>query len=376
MSRRTTETRSPRAGWRLAPYAFWADERTVVGGDPFRSVRLTERGAHFVRGVLDGSRAPAAAPERAVLDRLLRGNLLQRPTAAPGPGGDVTLVIPARAEASTVQAVLDSAPGIPAIVVDDGSAVPLAGSLTHAGGLRVLRHERSAGPAAARNAGARACATGWVAFADADLVAAPGWIGELLAYAGDAVAIAPRITGTAGTGLAARFEHAVCALDRGAQPGFVHPSGALSYVPSAALLVDRAAFLAAGGFDESMRVGEDVDLVWRVAGEGVYYEPSVVVGHRPRPALRSAVRRRAAYGASAAALAARHPALMHHGSFPLAAALPMLLLLAGHPGLAASASAAHLALAPRSISTSRVVSASPRNVGPVTGPVARTLAAV
>ena len=39
-----------------------------------------------------------------------------------------------------------------------------------------------------------------------------------------------------------------------------------------------------GGFDEAMRLGEDVDLVWRVAAAGhrCRYEPTSVVHHEPR----------------------------------------------------------------------------------------------
>lgn len=333
--------------WALAPATRWADERTLVGGDPFRSVRLTPRGAKFVRAVLDVARAPRTAAEHALLDRLCRGNLLLRPTASAGAGGDVTLVVPARAAASDVQRVLDSAPKVPAIVVDDGSPVPLEGLLRHWSSLQIIRNDSPKGPGAARNLGAAAAATTWIAFADADTEPPTGWIAALLANAGSAAAIAPRVVSSRVAGASGSFERAVCALDMGSRPGYVSPSGVLAYVPSAALLVRRDAFLALQGFDETIRVGEDVDLIWRLADEGVYYEPSVVVEHAPRPSLRSALARRAAYGQSGGALAARHPRLMHHGAFPLAAAAPWLLAAAGAPRLAAAAAATHLALAPR-----------------------------
>ena len=79
------------------------------------------------------------------------------------------------------------------------------------------------------------------------------------------------------------------------------------YLPAAALLCRRDALGA--GFDESMRVGEDVDLVWRVAGAGhpVRYEPRVVVEHETRPGFARWFAQRFGYGRSGAALAARHP---------------------------------------------------------------------
>jgi mycofactocin system glycosyltransferase len=67
--------------------------------------------------------------------------------------------------------------------------------------------------------------------------------------------------------------------------------------------------MAAGGFDEDLRFGEDVDLVWRLDESGlrVRYEPAGVVDHEPRPTLRAWLSQRASYGRSAADLAERHP---------------------------------------------------------------------
>ncbi|WP_134322160.1 glycosyltransferase [Cumulibacter soli] len=351
--------------WALSPGTFWADTRTLVGGDPFRSVRLTERGAAFVRSaVRQGVKTQYGAAEEALLRRLARSNLLLAPLNPPGVTANVTLVIPAKTTAAAVQCVLDLAPGIPAIVVDDASSVALEGQLVHDADLTVLRNATSLGPAAARNLGAQRATTRYVAFCDADIDAvatqAPastpadrgsrnGWIGALLANIGDAVAIGPRVVTSPGTGAAAAFERAVCALDMGTRPGYVSPTGVLSYLPSAALLVHRDRFLSLGGFDESLHTGEDVDFCWRAAEDGVYYEPRVVLHHRPRARLGDALARRATYGESAAALASAHPQFMRHGSFPLATVLPWLLAMAGRTRLAAAASLAHIAVAPRSM---------------------------
>lgn len=338
-----------RRRWALAPRTFWADEVTLVGGDPFRSMRLKPRGAGFVRQVVGGSQEPRSAAATALLQRLARTNMLLAPTEDPSFADDVTLVVPARSDATAVQAVLSSAPGVPVIVVDDGSPIPLDGLLRHDAELRIVRNSHSVGPAAARNHGARLARTRWIAFCDADVVAAVGWIPALLPYAAGNVAVAPRIVSAVEHSAAGRFERAVCALDMGSVPGYVSPAGVLSYVPSAALIVDRAAFLDLGGFDESMQVGEDVDFIWRASSSGVYYEPSVRLEHHPRARLRDALARRAAYGESVAALSQKHPKLMRHGSFPIATALPWLLAMAGRPKLAIGASLVHLALAPRSM---------------------------
>jgi hypothetical protein len=72
-------------------------------------------------------------------------------------------------------------------------------------------------------------------------------------------------------------------------------------------MVRREAF--GGGFDESLRVGEDVDLVWRMGDAGwlVRHEASAVVQHPARSSWSAWWRQREGYGRSAAALKVRHP---------------------------------------------------------------------
>jgi hypothetical protein len=58
-----------------------------------------------------------------------------------------------------------------------------------------------------------------------------------------------------------------------------------------------------------MRLGEDVDLVWRLvdAGHRCRYEPATVVHHEARPTVAALLRQRVGYGRSAAPLSRRHP---------------------------------------------------------------------
>ena len=57
-----------------------------------------------------------------------------------------------------------------------------------------------------------------------------------------------------------------------------------------------------------MRVGEDVDLVWRLVAQGqrVRYEPAVTVRHDVRPSVREWLGRKVLYGSGGADLARRH----------------------------------------------------------------------
>ena len=204
------------------------------------------------------------------------------------------------------------------VVVDDGSADPAAITAVAARhGAIVRRLATSAGPAAARNAGLAGVETDLVAFLDSDCVPPPGWIEALAAHLADPLvgAVAPRVVPLTSSSSAARYEQARGSLDLGGQPARVVPSSRVAYVPTAALLVRRAALesVAAGGvFDPALRYGEDVDLIWRLhdAGWRIRYEPSVQVPHDSPADWRGLMARRFRYGTSAAPLARRHPANM------------------------------------------------------------------
>jgi hypothetical protein len=80
-------------------------------------------------------------------------------------------------------------------------------------------------------------------------------------------------------------------------------------MPSGALLVRRDVVNDKDGFDESMPLGEDVDLTWRLLDDGwtLRYEPAAVVRHRHRVRPDDVVRRRFLYGTSGGLVARRHP---------------------------------------------------------------------
>lgn len=178
--------------------------------------------------------------------------------------------------------------------------------------VRVVRHPRSKGPAAARNTGLAACGTDFVAFLDSDVVPRRGWLEALLGHFCDpAVAlVAPRIVALhPSESVVARYEAVRSSLDLGLREAPVVPFGTVSYVPSAAIICRRSALLDVGGFDESMNSGEDVDLCWRLneAGARLRYEPIATVAHDHRTELRKWFVRKSFYGGSAAPLAIRHP---------------------------------------------------------------------
>jgi mycofactocin system glycosyltransferase len=317
-------------GWRLAPGVVRLSQSRLAGGYPYRVIRLSPAGDAALSALL-GSCEPVVAGSAAARlgDRLVRYGLLMGPARAAVEVCDVTVVMPALADPSSVAAALRSVPAqVPVVLVDDGCPVPLSEMLEGRQGLVHVRHPTPRGPAAARNAGARLARTRWIAFLDTDVRPSPGWLGLLLAHAqGDGVvAVAPRVCSAPSAGVAGLVESYAGALDMGEVAAEVVVGGRVSYVPSAALLVDRGAFERIGGFDPSLAVGEDVDLIWRLGAVGrVRYEPGVTVLHVPRTDLGAVMRRRYLYGTSAALLDERHPGVLRHADVSVWSVLPWVV---------------------------------------------------
>ena len=145
----------------------------------------------------------------------------------------------------------------------------------------------------------------------------------------------------------ARYEGASSTLDMGARESIVRPGSRVPYVPGAALVVRRAA--AGTGFTETMRVGEDVDFVWRLAASGwrVRYEPAAAMPHQHRVRLRQWFGRRKDYGTSAAILERRHPGAVRPLYISAWTALAWLAAASGRPAAGAACAGASIALLAR-----------------------------
>jgi mycofactocin system glycosyltransferase len=262
---------------------------------------------------------------------------------------DVTVVVPVRDRAAQLRRCLDSVaracPESPVIVVDDGSAAPEPVQMAcadrdvtlmrlPAGAGPAGRGPAGAGPAAARNHGLSACATPYVAFVDSDVVLPADSIRRLLGHLADPTlaAVAPRVRALSeDPGLIGGYERRHSSLDMGPAAALVAPGRNPSYVPSTVLVARRSA--VGGGFDPSLRTGEDVDLVWRLcrAGWGVRYAPEIDVLHEHRVGLRAFIAARRSYARSSGMLARRHPGALPAIWISPAPVLTWLLALAGHP---------------------------------------------
>lgn len=323
-------------GVRLSPRTKVCDGgRSLVGGSRGSVLFLSDAAVDALGGgpVLVAGRGTTATLARTLLDRGFADPWWAEPPVPDGEVADVTLVVPVRDRAADLAGLLDALPAtLAVVVVDDGSRDPGAvARVARDHGARLVAHGVNRGPAAARNTGLRHVSTPYVVFCDSDVVPDPGWLATLRRHLDDPAlaVVAPRILGPVrrdDDGWVQRYEQARSSLDLGPTPAAVRQQGAVAYLPSACLLA-RVADLG-DGFDEALRCGEDVDLVWRLleAGRGVRYEPAATVRHRHRDRLGPWLARKAFYGTSAAPLAARHgaavaPMVLSSWSVVLAGAL-------------------------------------------------------
>ncbi|HEX9032131.1 MAG TPA: mycofactocin biosynthesis glycosyltransferase MftF, partial [Streptosporangiaceae bacterium] len=314
-------------------------------GSPLRIMRLTSAGQAAWHELREG---PVASRRTGLLARQLTDAGLVHPLPPGLPAlPDATVVIPVRDRAVMLERCLAALEGsYPVVVVDDGSANPAAVAQVAARhGARLIRREVNGGPAAARNTALRCVTSDVIAFIDSDCAASPGWIQRLAAHLADPLvaAVAPRIAGSAAGTWAGQYTSIASSLDLGDRAARVLPRTQVSYVPTAALVARRAALLAAARdgevFDEGMRIGEDVDLVWRLheAGWRIRYDPAVQIAHHEPGTWPALLARRYRYGTSAAPLALRHPgAVTHLVLYPWPAAT-VAAALARRPAAAAAA---------------------------------------
>lgn len=301
---------------RLDPrVASWSDGSVLIGGSPWRVSRLAESARTVVDALTQrGERGLAASdPHDLRIFRQLvdRGFAYAQPPPRP-PARDCSIVVPAMDRTESLDRCLASLDAHDVTVIDDGSLdAPAVGAVATRHGARLVPHSRNRGPAAARNTGLAQTVGEFVAFLDSDCIAPAGWPQSMLHHFDDptVAAVAPRVRPSEPCrGVIERYEATRSSLDMGRHPELVRPGSRLGFVPTAALILRRAATDGAA-FDETLRLGEDVDLVWRLtdAGWHVRYDPTVIVRHETRSDPRLWLRRRFEYGTSAAALASRHP---------------------------------------------------------------------
>lgn len=177
----------------------------------------------------------------------------------------ISVVIPAYNSAAFLPLALASVRAqersdVEIVVVDDGSTDETPAALAALAGddLRILQ-QANAGPAAARNRGIRESRGEWIAFLDADCYWLPGKLAAQLAVAGEE-------TGIVYTGSLLVDEQGRTMATR---PAIVRErliEGLIwgNLISTSSVMARRAALLEGGGFDETLRIGEDWDLWLRL----------------------------------------------------------------------------------------------------------------
>lgn len=224
--------------------------------------------------------------------------MLARATGAGGGRMDsqVSIVIPVYQRQADCEAAIESAltqTGVTfeVIVVDDGSPDPfvLPAAMATDARIRLIRLERNAGAAAARNRGIREAKSPWIALLDSDDVWLPGKLASQLAFAGETAGDMPLISIMTGF---AQVEMATGASRDRVPIESVDPADFASacwFGPGSTALIAKKAFDCVGMFDERLERLEDLDWFLRLAlaGGGIRVLPQigtrVQVGGRPSP---------------------------------------------------------------------------------------------
>ena len=270
----------------------------------------------------------------------------------PTPAPTVSVVIPVRNRPDGIRACLESLtaldypPGrVEVLVIDDASTddTPAVVAAYPDASVNLVAQPVNRGQSECRNIGAEAATGELVAFIDSDCLAGTAWLSTLagtfanpgVVAAGGAVREARPVTWIA------RYEAAMSPLHKGEQPARVVPGSSVDFLPSCNLVVRRQAFLDAGGFDASLRFGEDVDLVWRLCDRGeVRYEPLGAVWHEHRDRLRPFLGNRLRYVAAQSMFLKRFPQNRRRLELPVGLVIGVALgagLVALHPAAAATA---------------------------------------
>lgn len=225
----------------------------------------------------------------------------------------ISVVVPAYNAMRTIKACVESlrklspeSPTHELIVVDNGSNDGTGECLRHYPDVRLVEESAVRGPAAARNAGARAAMGDILAFTDADCIVTPDWL-----INGSAPLADPRICAVAGMirGVEPENEIQRWMNDR----AILDPRSTLAhpfrpFVQTANAFYRREDFRQVDGFDRALLSGEDADLSWRIqalTGGRIELVQDALVYHDHRSDIRGLLRQSATNAAATAWLAAK-----------------------------------------------------------------------
>lgn len=295
----------------------------VLQSNPLRALKINPSAFDILKKCRTGLRVgrPGNGSCRAsavpFLDTLCQGGLLEWTPSQPRSLPRVSIVIPVYNRPKEIETCLASlqtldypAEKMEIIVVDDASRDHTA-AVVRRFNVRLIILPFNRGQSAARNAGVAAAGGEIIAFLDSDCIARPGWLRELVPYFQDArvALVGGYVDAYYRENRMDRYELVCSALNMGDDPAMGRGDHCVFYVPTCNMLVRKKVYEQVGGLDENMRVGEDVDLCWRLMAEKHHlrYIPCGRVLHKHRNRILSGFTRRFDYGTSEAMLYARFP---------------------------------------------------------------------
>ncbi len=241
-------------------------------------------------------------------------------TGSSNSGALISVVIPVRNGERTISACLNSLSSQSLspdeiIVVDNGStdgtvSLVKEWSLTHGMFQMQLTFEGKPGPSAARNRGARIARGRHLAFLDADCVASPDWLQTISKQlrSGNSGAVGGPYQGH--VSLPAIERYAAVSWFFGVPEESVscrHPFVSRFLLGGNTALLKKH-FESAGGFNETLTVGEDLDLSFRLKKEGVSIRllQDLAVLHQTRSSVSKRLSRAFCHGMVQARIAKNH----------------------------------------------------------------------
>jgi len=295
---------------RIDSESKFLDRDYLTGGAPWKLLRLPGGSKTVAQSWINGARIQPGQERFA--RTLINQGMLHPIYESRVDVEQIDVVIPVYNDISRVSRLLTLLSDFHVTIVDDASSNPaLLAEIVSTFGQSLVRLEENVGPGGARNAGLRSTSRPFVWFIDDDVIVSDALnvAARLFCQFNDTMVscVAPRVRGSGGHSLRDKFELRFSPLDMGARPQIVVPGGPVGYLPSACMMVRRSAVGA--GFDPTLRIGEDVDLVWRLHDQGwlVRYLADVVVTHRARTSWSAWWHQRVQYGVSSGELAKRHP---------------------------------------------------------------------
>ena len=253
-----------------------------------------------------------------LLDKLMiKGLLIKDEIIETQTTPSISIIIPVKNRPQDIQECLASLASldypkdkVEIIVVNDGSTDSTS-KVIQTFDIKAIHLTQSIGASACRNLAAREANGEFLGFTDSDCVPHPHWLKELSPYLNDerVGVVGGYVSNFYNRSLLDRYEAVKSSLNMGPSPYRVeNGKSSTAYVPSCNLIIRKKAFSEAGGFQEDLHVGEDVDLCWRTRKLGYHllYVPRGEVKHKHRNDLLQMLKRRFDYGTSEALLYLRH----------------------------------------------------------------------